>query len=71
MLGVCYWAFSLAVGSGGSPPAVVHGLLMAVTSLVKEHGLSGMWASAAAAPGLSACGSWALEYRLSSLGTRA
>ena len=36
----------------------VRGLLIAVASLVAEHGLS-------------SCGSWALECRLSSCGTRA
>ena len=55
---------------------MVHGLLIAVTSLVMEHGLWGMWAQEAwllgsvpVAPGLSSGGSWAPEYRLSSLGT--
>ena len=64
------------MGSGGCSPVVVHGLLIAVTSLVMEHGLWGMWAQEAwllgsvpVAPGLSSCGSWAPEYRLSSLGT--
>ena len=52
-------AFSLVVGSGGYSPVVVHGLHTAVTSLVMEHGLWGMWASVAVAPGLSSCGSWA------------
>ena len=35
-----------------------HGLLMAATSLVAEHGLS-------------SCSSWALEYRLNSCGAQA
>ena len=46
----------------------MHGLLIAVASLVKGHGLLGAWASVTAACGLSSCGSWALEYRLSSWG---
>ena len=40
----------------------VCGLLIAVASLVVEHGL---WVH-----GLSSCGSWALELRLSSCGAR-
>ena len=40
-----------------------HGLLISVASLVAEHGL---WAL-----GLSSCGSWTLEHRLSSCGARA
>ena len=39
----------------------VHRPLIAVASLVEEHGLS--------ARGLSSCGSWTLERRLSSCGT--
>ena len=45
------------------------GLLIVVTFLVAEHGLSGMWASVVAAHGLSSCGSQALEHRLNSCGT--
>ena len=41
----------------------VHGLLIAVASLVAEHGLQ--------ARGLSSCGARALERRLSSCGARA
>ena len=47
--------------------SVVHGLLIAVTSLV-EHQLWGGWPSVVAAHGLSSCGSWALEHRLGSCG---
>ena len=42
-----------------------------VTSLVAQHRLQGMWASVAAARGLSIYGSWALEHRLSSCGAGA
>ena len=44
---------------------------MAVTSLVAEHGLQHIWATVIAACGLSSCGSWFLEHRLSSGGTQA
>ena len=43
---------------------VVLGLLIAVTSLVAEHRLSGAEASVAAACGLSHCDSQALEHGL-------
>ena len=49
----------------GFPLVTVLGLLFIETSLVAEHGLSGAQASAAAACGLSSCGSWALEHSLS------
>ena len=52
--------FSLVAGSGGHSPAVL-GLLLAVTSLVAEHGL---WVG-----GLSSCSSRAPEHRLGSCGT--
>ena len=46
-------------------------LLIAVASPVAEHRLQGTWASVVVACGLSSCGSWALEHRLSSCGARA
>ena len=50
----------------------VHGLIIAVASLVAEHGLYlGAWASVVVACGLSSCASRALERRLSSCGARA
>ena len=55
------WAYSIAV---------VHGLLIAVSSLV-EHGLSGVQASVVGARGLSSYRSWALQYRLNNCGTGA
>ena len=42
-----------------------------VASLAAEHGLWGSSASAAAAHGLSGCGSQALEHRINSCGARA
>ena len=44
--------------------------LIAVASLVAEAGLWGAQASVVAAHGLSSCGSWAPERRLSSCGAR-
>ena len=48
---------------------MVHGLLIAVASLVS--GALGVRASVVVARGLSSCGSQALEHRLSSCGARA
>ena len=47
---------------------MVHGLLVALASLVAEHGLLGVRASVAAALGFSSRGAWALKHRLSSYG---
>ena len=47
---------------------VVHGLLVAVTSLCCGAWALGTQASVVVARGLSSCGSWALEHRLSSCG---
>ena len=58
----CVPAFS-SCGERGLLLVVVRGLLVAVASLVAEHGLE--------ACGLTNCGSLALERRLSSCGTRA
>ena len=46
---------------GGCSLVVVHGLFVAVASLVSEHGLLGVWTSVVAARGLSSRGSQALE----------
>ena len=72
MLGLhcCAQAFS-SCGERGLLFVAVHGLLTAVASLVVEHGLWSARASVDAACGLSSCGSWALECRVSSCGTRA
>ena len=58
---------SLVVVSGGYSLVVLHGLLIAVASLVAEHRLQGAWASVVVR-GLSSCGSQALEHRLCSCG---
>ena len=57
---------------------VVRGLLIAVAALLEEHqfqarGLQQLWhtGSVVVALGLSSCGPWALERRLSSCGARA
>ena len=61
----CMRAFS-SCGKWGLLFVAVHGLLTAVASLV-----GGAQASVVVARGLSGCGSWALERRLSSCGARA
>ena len=40
----CCIGFCLVAATGGSSLAAVHGLLVAVASLVAEHGLWGTWA---------------------------
>ena len=55
------WGYSLVA---------VCGPLIAVASLVVEHGLQGAWASVFAACGHSICGSRGPEHRLSSCGTQ-
>ena len=76
----CFWlcwvftaaqAFPLIAVSGSYSLVALHGLLTAVSSLVTEHELYGMWASAGAARGLRGCRLEALEHRLSSCGARA
>ena len=57
LLGLCcLTGFSLAAASGGSSLVAVPRRLIAVASLV-QHGLHGLWASAAVAPGLWSTGS--------------
>ena len=58
-LSCCVWAFS-SCGEWGLLFVVVHGILIAVASLVAEHGLY--------VHRLSSCGSQALERRFSSCG---
>ena len=53
----CCAGFSLVVASSGHSLIVVHRFLIAMASLVAEHGLSDMWVSVVAAPGLSYAGS--------------
>lgn len=58
MLGlVAMQAFSLVAMGRDRSSGVLRGLLIAGLSLVVEHGLQGMRASAVAARGLSSCGS--------------
>ena len=45
----------LVVESGGCSQVVAYRLLIAVVSLVAEHGLLGKWASVVAAHGLCCC----------------
>ena len=60
MLGLhCCVGFFLAVESRGSSLVVVRGLLIAVASLLAEHGLWGAQASVAVARVLSNCGTQA------------
>ena len=66
----CARAFS-SCGERGLLFVAVHGLLIAVASLVVEHGLQGTRASVVVARGLSSCGSQALELRLSSCDAQA
>ena len=63
-------AFS-SCGERGLLFVAVRGLLIAVASVVAEHGLYGTRASVVVARRLSSCGSWTLERRLSSRGVRA
>ena len=66
----CAWAFSSCCEQVLLFLAV-RGLLIAVASLVAEHGALGAWASVVVARELSSCGSRALECRLSNCGSRA
>ena len=64
-------AFSLVVASRAYSMVAVCWLLIAVASLVAEHGILGAQASVVVVHGLSSCSSWSLEHRLNSCGTRA
>ena len=72
-----HWVFvaarglSLVAVSRGYSFVAVRGLLIVVASLCCGAQALGMRASVVTALGLSICGSWALECRLSSCGTRA
>ena len=46
--------FSLAVVNGGNSLVAVHGFLIAVASLVENHGLLGTWAQCLQLPGFRA-----------------
>ena len=62
--------FSLVPVSRASSLVVVCRLLIAVASLVAEHGLEGTQPSVAVGLGLSSYGFWPLEHRLSSCSTQ-
>ena len=73
----CMQSFS-GCGEQGLLFVAVRGLLIAVASLVAEHGPQARWlqqlrlaGSVVAAHGLSSCGSRALEHKVSSCGVRA
>ena len=66
----CVWAFS-SCGERGLLFIAVRGLLIAVASLCCGALALGMRAAVIVAHGLSSCGSWALERRLSSCGAQA
>ena len=72
MLGLrcCARAFS-SCGERGLLFVAVHGPLIAVASLCCGARALGAQAPVVVACGLSSCGSWALERRLSSCGARA
>ena len=63
--------FSPVAASSRYSLATARGLFTAMASPLVEHGFYDLWASVAAALGLSSCGSQVLESRLSSCGTRA
>ena len=60
----CYVGFCLAAVSRGYSLVSVNRLLIAVASLAAEPGLQGLWASVAAAYGLSSWASQAPEHRV-------
>ena len=66
----CARAFS-SCNEWGLLFVVVCGLLTAVASLCSGAQAPGTRAAVVVARGLSSCGLWALEHRLSSCGTRA
>ena len=59
----------LSLRQAGATRVVVHGLLIAVASLVEGHRPSGVRVLVAVARGLRSCGLQALEHRLCSCGT--
>ena len=63
ILFIYFWLRWVFVAVCRLPLVVVHGLLIAVASLVVSTGSRHV--------GFSSCASWALECRLSSCGTRA
>ena len=67
---IAVWAFFLVVAGRGFSLLLVCGLFIVVASPDSEHRLQGARASAAAACGLSNCGSRVLEHRLNSRGAQ-
>ena len=65
---VAWCQLSLVGASRGYSLVVVHGLPIAVASLVAEHRLWDMQASVVVAHGLNVCDSWALERGPSTCG---
>ena len=61
--------FSLVAEIKGYYLVVMHRFLIAMASLVAEHGLQGVWASVLVAYGISSCGSQALVHRLNFCGS--
>ena len=66
----CVRAFS-SCGEQGLLFVAMHRLLIVVAFLCCRARALGVQASVVAARGLSSCGSWALEHRLSRCGARA
>ena len=66
----CCARASSSCGEWGPLFVAVRGLLIAVASLVAEHGPQSARASVVAVHGLSSCSTQALERRLSSCGSR-
>ena len=66
----CCEGFSLVAVSWGYSLVVMGRLLIAVASLVADHGLWGSGASVVVAHELRSCGFQAPEHRLSSCGAR-
>ena len=71
VLGLCCCSgFSLVVVSGGYSSLQCAGFSL-WWLLVAEHRVLGAWVSVVVTCVLSSCGSWALEYRLSTCGLQA
>ena len=60
-LSINFWPYWVFVAVCGLLLLVVHGFLIAMASLVAEHGLQGTWASVVVVRGLSSCGLVALR----------
>ena len=60
----CSVGFSLVEASGGYSVVAMHGLLIAVASLVVEHRLQGAWASVVVVPRLESTDSIVVVHGL-------